>query len=449
MALIDELLVGLGFEYDPKDAKKFKDDLDKSVNAIKGLARIAITAATALTGLTVASTLASDEQGKLADEIGDTVENIDALQFASRRAGGSADGMTSSLRQLAIRAAEAARGTGSGVEAFGLLGISVTEANSGLKSTTKLLLEISDQFKNLSKAQQIELADKLGIRDSIRLLQQGPEAIRELVKEAKDLGVTTEEDAFIAREFQDSLTDIWQITKQLSRTLSRALAPILKGSNQGFINWFKTNKEIIRLNLPRWLDNAAIALKILTIAAGAFIAVKLITTIASLITLFKGLTIVTLAANAAIFLIPLLIAGVIAAVALLIEDLIVFFNDGNSFIGDMIDKFETLKTVIEKVSEAFKIADEFFKTGINVEKIEQDLFKKINDFFGTTVFKNINEFQRGPIPQLGETSNQSSTRIDKMEIIVQGAGNSPEAIANEVFNVFQQTSQDLNSAVEQ
>ena len=102
MAIIDELLVGLGFEYDPKEMKQFKEDVGKTTGVIKGLAKAAVAGAVAITGLTIASTRASDEQGKLADEIGDTVENIDALQFALERSGGSADGMTSSLRGLGI-----------------------------------------------------------------------------------------------------------------------------------------------------------------------------------------------------------------------------------------------------------------------------------------------------------------------------------------------------------
>ena len=254
MALIDELLVGLGFEYDPSEMKQFNEDVGKTVNTLKSLTKVAIAGAVAITALTVSSTKASDEQGKLADEIGDTVENIDALQFASQRSGGTTDGMSNSLRNLAIRASEASRGVGSGVEAFGLLGISATDANGNLKSTTDLLLEISKEFENLDSAKQIELADKLGVRDSIRLLQQGRASITDLVNEAQLLGVTTEEDAAIAAEFQDSLTNLWQIIKQVSRTLSKIFAPILKEIVTAFTDWWKINREIIEQKLPEWIE---------------------------------------------------------------------------------------------------------------------------------------------------------------------------------------------------
>jgi hypothetical protein len=40
------------------------------------------------------------------------------------------------------------------------------------------------------------------------------------------------------------------------------------------------------------------------------------------------------------------------------------------------------------------------------------------------------------------------TKVDKLEISVPGTGD-PSAVANAVYNIFQQTSQDLNTAVEQ
>ena len=61
MAVIDSLLVELGFEYDPEELKQFNKDLDKTVGLIKKLAAVAVASAVALTGLAVASTAASDD----------------------------------------------------------------------------------------------------------------------------------------------------------------------------------------------------------------------------------------------------------------------------------------------------------------------------------------------------------------------------------------------------
>lgn len=473
MAILDELLVGLGFDYDPKEMSQFKKDLDTSIKSIKSLAKVAVTGAAAITGLTVASTAATDEQGKLASEIGETVENVDALQFALKIAGGSSEGMSTSLRQLSIRASEAARGMGSGVEAFGLLGVSATDAQGNVKKTSDLMLEVSQRFKGLGKSQQIELADKLGIRDSILLLQQGPKAIKELTDEAAALGVTTGEDAKAAAEFQDSLTKVWQVTKQITRLFSKSLAPILQETNDKFVDWWKANKDIIQQNLPIWIEKAARVFKVLTVAV--------------------------LGSLAVLFAVPIILGTIIAAFAGLTEDAKVFFEGGESFIGDMIDKFpkwaDELRVIAAVFATIAKLTGMIFDGWSNITDLFdnfslegfKEVINNIPGFFKHIIGKatgqspstngeegvppkqtdNQNKtIETGfnpevintimiPTPELplapsnGATSNSSNTTVEKMEIVVQGGGDSAENIANAVHNVFQQTSQDLNSGVDQ
>jgi hypothetical protein len=466
MALIDELLVGLGFEYDPKEMKQFKDDVGKTTGVIKGLAKAAIAGAVGITGLTIASTRASDEQGKLADEIGDTVENIDALQFALERSGGSADSMAESLRNIAIRASEAARGTGSGVEAFGLLGISASDSNGNLKKASDLMLEVSQRFSGLSKTKQIELADKLGIKDSIRLLQQGPDAIRELTEEAMALGVTTAEDAKLAAEFQDSLTDLWKITKQITRILLREFVPIMRKMADSFTEWWKVNRQLIEQNLPDWIDKATMAIKLLVIATGAWIAMRLVTHIMALVAMFKALSVAAMIANVSALLLPILIASAIAALGLLAEDAKVFFEGGDSFIGDMIEKYPKWNSALTTTAAIFATLSDLTTMIFDGWTGIIDLFRgasigKFLDLFNPSKSGSLAGFLGdltglytveggGLIPEIGNSiSNASSTAVDKVEIIIQGGADTAENIASAVMNVFQQTSQDLNTAVDQ
>ena len=382
MAVIDELLVGLGFEYDPKDAKKFKDDVGKTVNVVKQLAKTAVAGATAITAMTVASARASDEQGKLADEIGETVENIGALQFAQQIAGGTAEGMANSLRELSLRASEAARGTGTAVEAFGLLGISATGANGEIKPASDLMKEISGTFQGLGRARQIELADKLGLRDSIRLLQLGPEAIEDLNQKARELGVTTGEDAALSASFNDSLVEMWAVIKQVSRVMTRSFAPVLEDIVDGFTEWWMVNKDLIEQNIPKWVDSLTKAIKLMTIAFGAWLAMRILTHVMTLITLMKGLTVATLAANAAFFLLPLLLGALALAFVALVEDAKVFFEGGESFIGDMLKKYpqwiDEINTVASVLATVYDLTIDIF-----------DGWSKIFDLFDGTAWEDI------------------------------------------------------------
>lgn len=458
---IDELLVELGFDYDPEEMADFKRDIDTSIKLLKGLVTAAVAGATALTGLTIASTKASDEQGKLADEIGDTVENITALQFAQKRAGGSTEEMTSSLRDFSIRAAEAARGTGSALEAFGILGISAQGVSGDLRPVSKLLLQVSQRFQGLSRAKQIELADKLGLKGSIRLLQQGPKAIQELIDEAKALGVTTAEDAMIAAEFQDSLTDLWAITKQVSRTISRQFAPILTSLVNTFTEWWKTNRQIIEQRLPVWIENLAKAFKLAALAVGAFLTFQILSNLSLMGGLILKLVKGMLLFNASAILLPTLIGAVALAFVALVEDSKVFFEGGESFIGDMIEKYP-------KWADEIKVIAALFATIADVTSMIFDGWSKIIDLFDKFSVDNFKEVLGnlpgflgdvtglatvdggGLIPELGNSiSNAASTFVDKIDIVITGGNDSKEAIAEEVRNQFQQTSQDLNSAVDQ
>ena len=457
MPLLDELLVGLGYDYDPKELDEFNKGLKETTDSIKKLVKVAVAGATAIVGLTVASTRATDEQGKLANEIGIAVEEIDALQFALKRAGGSSDGMSSSLQQLSIRASEAARGTGSGVEAFGILGISVTDLQGRLKPVNTLMSEVSQQMQGLSKARQIELADKLGLRDSIRLLQLGPDAIGELTNEAKALGVTTGEDAALAEKFQDSLVDIWQIVTQLTRALTRQFAPVLQDVATAMTEWWKTNKDVIEQKLPMFIEKVTMGFKLLSIAVAGFLAFKLAGSLITLISLLRGVTLATLGANAAAFLLPALIAGGIVAFIALVEDAKVFFEGGDSFIGDMIEKFPqwateiaAVATVLNGVAEltimifdGWKAIFKLFSTDNTFEDFKEVL-SNIPGFLGDITGATQASEDIG-----GAISNRSSQFIDKIEILVQGGLDTAENIAEATFNVFQQAAQDVNSAVDQ
>lgn len=457
--LLDELLVGLGFEYDPSDMEKFKGDIDKGVSSLKVIVKAAAGAAIAITGLTVVSTKASDEQGKLAAEIGDTTENIESLEFALRRAGGESGAMGSALRDLAIRASEAARGTGSGVEAFGILGLSVTDANGNLKAASDLMVEVSSKMQGLGRMQQIELSDKLGLRSTIRLLQKGPDAIRDLQKEALALGVTTAEDAEIAADFQDSLTDLWAIAKQGARLVARQVAPVLKDMVGIFSDWWKTNRELIEQNIPDFIDKLTTAFRYLSIAVGAFIAYNLASTLITLIGLTRGLAVSTLLLNGAILLLPALVFAVATAFVALMEDAAVFFEGGESFIGDMLDKYPRWATELRTVAAVFgtmwDLTSKIWEGWKGIFALFDDLsIEKFKEFISTvpgflldvTGIKSPGE-DTFSTPANG--GSVASNFIDKIEIIVQGGVDSAGEIANAVYSTFQQASQDLTSAVDQ
>lgn len=472
MAIIDELLVGLGFDYNPDDLEQFNKDIDSTINSVKAMAKAVVVGTTALVGFTAATTAASDRQGKLANQTGITVEELDALEFAIKRTGGESSALANNLEQLAIRTSEAARGIGSGVEAFGILGISATDANGNVKDTNEVLLEAADALQGLGKTQQIELADKLGLKDSILLLQEGSVGIRELTREAKAFGVTTSEDAAVSAEFQDSLTNIFQITKQVSRVLTRSLVPILESVTETFEEWWLSNREIIEQNIPAFVDSMTRALKFLVIAGLAFISLKMITTLMSMVKLLKAASVSALLLNGAIALIPTLIAGMVLAIGLLAEDAKAFFEGSESFIGDMIEKypewadeiravaavFAVLADLTTMIFEGWRLIFEFFSSGTVIEDFKlvmkqlltdikegfvglkdsisetfDDIWQDVKDsFFSNVIEPIINKFnQIKDLFSFSSDSEDTTTENNSISNIVESTQRNVEEVVNQ------------------
>jgi len=79
----------------------------------------------------------------------------------------------------------------------------------------------------------------------------------------------------------------------------------------------------------------------------------------------------------------------------------------------------------------------------------KEVFGNLPGFLGDLTGLNTVE-GTGFIPETQQNlSNAYSTVVDKLDIIVQGGADTAENIANRVYEVFQQTSQDLSSSVDQ
>ena len=472
--IIDSLLVELGYDYNDKELKSFKKDINAVTGLMKQLATVAVASAAALTTFVVASTSASAEQGRLSDEIGVSVETLASLDFALKRSGGAADAMGGVLGALASTASQAFRGVGGGIEPLSLLGISVASTNGQLKDTSSLFLEISAAFQGISNQRQIEFAQKLGLSSSLRLLQKGPAAIRALQNEAHELGITTGEDSAIAIEFQESLTDLFAVIKSLGREISRTLAPALGGIVDKFTDWFKANREIIAQDLPMMIEKIGKVIKVVTIITATWLAV------------IAG--------------IPLLIAAAVLLLVLFLEDAKVFAEGGDSFIGALIKKFPEFETALKAVAFVFNVIndtigliydgwveifdlissfsiDGFVNAIKDIPAVMREVAKDIigihggddanpvlgdlpNNIIGgglSGLFRQENEQSTSQlkINKLVEArndriaGNQAKAVIEKVNINIYGGSDTAEQIALETSNQLQQTAQDLITTVDQ
>jgi len=144
---------------------------------------------TALVGLAGAAGLQVfanqiDDLAKASSRLGLTVNELQSLQFAASQTGASAEELEKGLTRFSRSISEASSGIGTGLRAFEALGITVTDAQGGLRPTSELLNEVSDRLTQIQDpADRVRIAFDLFGRSGVNLvntLQQGSGSLKQL-----------------------------------------------------------------------------------------------------------------------------------------------------------------------------------------------------------------------------------------------------------------------------
>ncbi|MCK5603152.1 hypothetical protein KAR91_14820 [Candidatus Pacearchaeota archaeon] len=415
MPIIETLTTELGFDIDDETLESFDKAVDAAMIGLTAMVAAAAAAGAAIFAFTNKIAQSNDEIAKFAKRTGIDVEALQELGFVAELNGGSFDSMSSSLENLNRIASETARGQGAGVEAFGLLGLSVTDTNGRLKDADDLMLDVADALSQLStQAEKAELAQKLGIGPDILLsLTQGSAAIREQRKEAKLLGLVIDKDAAAAAEkFVDSMLRVTSIVKGVSSAIGTRLIKQLRPMVDTFVEWFKVNKLLIQQNLSQFLDTAIRSIQVIFSVLARVVGVvnALVQAIGGWKVAIGAATAAMLILNASALLMPALILAAGAAIFLLVEDIVKFAEGGDSAIGNLAKKFPALGGAATALIEIFKKVVEgwnaIFKDGpelidFTIEKIKE-LGKTITDFLTNPLdsfFKLVDE----KFPSLGDS----------------------------------------------
>lgn len=184
-------------------------------------------AAFAKSGINVA-----DNLGKMAQQVGASVESLSALQYTAKLSNVSVEQLSGGLRQLAKNAADTQAGTGEARTAFQALGIAVTDAAGRLKSTDALLVEIAEKFAGMEDgAGKTALAMRLfgdAGAQLIPMLNSGSKGLADFRREAERLGVVMSTDtAKAAEQFNDNMTRLQSSMDGLKFSLAETILPTL------------------------------------------------------------------------------------------------------------------------------------------------------------------------------------------------------------------------------
>ena len=193
-------------------------------------------------GLLVKRSLnATDSLAKTASKIGTTTEALGGLRYAAELTGVATNTMDMALQRFTRRTAEAAMGTGEAKGAIKELGINAQELNK--MPLDKRMVVLADAFSEVkNESDRLRLAFKLFDSEGAALvntLSGGSEALKEMLGEAKMLGLTMSSSAAKGVEDTvDAMTKLKSMAKGLTDQFVAALAPAIQSLTKSITAFF-------------------------------------------------------------------------------------------------------------------------------------------------------------------------------------------------------------------
>jgi len=205
----------------------------------------------------------------MAARTGVSVENLSALGHAAQLTGADTDSLEKSLRQLTNNMLDTARGTGAARQTFRELNIGVQDARGNLRPTVDVMMQFADAIKGMTdETKQAAYASELfGARTGTKLLpmlKQGSAGLREMMEEAKRLGITmSTEEAAAADELGDTMDRLTGAMEGVKRAIAIGVIPAITGVVKQFTEWIVANREIIKSRVSEWIQKIADGMKLL------------------------------------------------------------------------------------------------------------------------------------------------------------------------------------------
>lgn len=344
-----EILAKFGFEFDENKAKKADQAVEGLSGKLKGLAGIfaAGYVVNGLKNLAAAALQEADATGKAAQQLGLTIEQYQTFAQAATEAGSSAAGLSAAFKSVSNAAVMAANGGKEAKAMYDDLGVSIKDADGNLRSNADILVETGAALAALEDpTKKSAYGFKLLGNDSRALMSAfagGAEDIERIRKELAELGGGFSDDAAAsAAEANDAVDRFRFSLKSLKSAVIVFAAPALTAIGTALsktIGWLANlgkNSEIMKALF-------------VTLGAAGFLALS-----RWIGPLGKALGLMLKFAK------PLLL---IMAIALVVEDLIVLFEGGESAIGGFIDKIfgkGTTQDIVKNIKDIYKEAKRLF-----------------------------------------------------------------------------------------
>ncbi|WP_418458384.1 phage tail tape measure protein [Citrobacter braakii] len=330
MAIVNELITKFGFIGNLAPQETFNANLKASIGLLAGLGTAIQGSAGAMAAWFTSIIDGLDPLVQFHRETGLSVEGLQELGRVAELNGSSMEAVTDSIGEMTMRIGEfVSTGEGEMADISKRLGLQFKDAKGNVKDATQTFTELSDKMRGMSQAEKFSVLDKMGIdRSMVQMLSLSREELDKSLQQAHDWGVVTTEQADAAAEFNNSLKDLRMGYSSVSTQVALSFLPMLKDIIDGMREWLHANADLIKNGLHHLGEI------IFSVAGMIRRLLPLIGLATAGVVIWKIAAIGLRTVLSTIFSPVLLITAAIVGVLLVIDDLVVAMQGGQSVIAD-------------------------------------------------------------------------------------------------------------------
>lgn len=347
-------------------------------NAVKGAAKVfaSLAAATGiirfLQNVAEETRQANEEMLKLQASLGLTAEKINGMRGAGAALGGTAEGMTNSMKGLNKGMNDfVVKGDTSLLPFMNALGVSMVDGQGKLRDVDKVMLDLSDSFSKMNSEQAYALGQDMGFDEgTIAALMQGRDAMKEMSDYHAKMYTSSKEELAASRELSKNQAQLSAHWASMKLMIGNAIIPLLvKLTNfaKAFFEFLQDHQKTVKN-----------VFEAMAFVLGAV-----------LIPLFGKALIAALAFIAPFAPFILVVTAIAAAFVLLYDDYKVWAEGGQSLFdwGKFSDLIDGAKLSVDSLTKGFgeladKVMAEVIPTLKGYASIIQKLFS--GDFAGAS-----------------------------------------------------------------
>ncbi|AYP68992.1 hypothetical protein [Acinetobacter phage vB_AbaM_IME284] len=264
--IVESMIVKLGldgsqYNREAEKAKSNNDKLNKSVsetdkvvgNVTKTLARWFSVAATATGILRMVDQVQklNDELYHLERNLGMSASTIKNWQGAAGAMGGSAQGMTESIKSLNMGMNDfVTMGDTTLLPFMNALGVGMVDAQGKLRKTDDVMLDLADSFSKMDREQAFSIASKMGIDEgTFNTLVQGRKEMEKMLEYQSKMYKSSEEELKASRQLAQNRALLGQHWESLKTMMANAIIPLFVKLSEvalGIFEYLQENQQAVQ-----------------------------------------------------------------------------------------------------------------------------------------------------------------------------------------------------------